>query len=92
MTLRHRNRMRRNGGDHLVRELELTDAIEMAESGSTETEIRRLAHEIHQFRHGVSGNAELDWLRAEAELRTSWGGLRRDRITVLLGTTPKGRR
>lgn len=70
MTLRHGNRVRKNGGEQIVRELEGANAVEMAGSGPTEDEIRQRAHEIYLSRNGAPGNAELDWLQAEVELRT----------------------
>lgn len=70
MTLRHGNRVRKNGGEQMVRELEATDAAEMAGSSPTENEIRQRAHEIYLSRGGAPGNAEVDWLQAEIELRT----------------------
>ncbi len=69
MTLAHGNRVRKNGGEQVVRELEATDAVEMADKGPTEDEIRQRAHEIYLSRGGAPGNAELDWLQAECELR-----------------------
>lgn len=69
MTLRHGNRVRKNGGEQVVRELEAAHAVEAAESGPTEDEIRQRAHEIYLSRGGAPGNAELDWLQAETELR-----------------------
>jgi hypothetical protein len=70
MTLRHGNRVRQNGRERVVRELEDADAVEMAESGPTEDEIRQRAHEIYLGRNGAPGNAAVDWLQAEIELRT----------------------
>jgi hypothetical protein len=69
MTLRHGNRVRKNGGEQVVRELEAADMVELAGRGPTEDEIRQRAHEIFLRRAGVPGNAELDWSRAEIELR-----------------------
>ncbi len=69
MTLRRGNRIRQIGGEQVVRELEATDAVEMAESGPTEDEIRQRAYEIYLGRNGAPGNAEVDWLQAEVELR-----------------------
>ncbi|MGE0480349.1 MAG: DUF2934 domain-containing protein [Vicinamibacterales bacterium] len=64
MTLRHGNRVRKNGGEQVVRELECLDSVETRES-----EIRQRAHEIYLSRGDTPGNAELDWLQAETELR-----------------------
>jgi hypothetical protein len=69
MTLRHGNRVRKNGGQQVVRDLECTDAVEMGDRGPTEDEIRKRAHEIYLSRGGAPGNAEIDWLQAEVELR-----------------------
>ncbi len=69
MTLRHGNRVRKNGGEQVVRDLERADAVEMGVRGPTEDEIRRRAHEIYLSRGGAPGNAEIDWLQAEVELR-----------------------
>jgi hypothetical protein len=69
MTLRHGNRVRKNSGEQVVRELECLDSVEMRESGPTESEIRQRAYEIYRSRGDTPGNAELDWLQAETELR-----------------------
>ena len=69
MTLRHGNRVRKNGGEQVVLELEVTDAVEMADSGPTEDDIRQRAHEIYLGRNGAPGNAEGDWLQAGVEVR-----------------------
>lgn len=69
MTLRHGNRVRKNGGKQIVRELEGAHAVEIAGRGPTEDEIRQRAHEIYLNRGGAPGNAEVDWLQAEVELR-----------------------
>lgn len=72
MTLRHRNRMRRTSGDQVVRDLQAAEACEQFNSSEpTRGEIERRAHEIYLSRNGAPGNAELDWLRAEIELRAS---------------------
>lgn len=68
MTLRHGNRVRKNGGAQVVRELECIDSVEMRGSGPTESEVRQRAYEIYVGRGGAPGNAELDWLQAETEL------------------------
>lgn len=78
MTLRHGNRVRKNGGEQVVRELEVIDAVEMADHGPTEDEIRRRAYEIYLSRNGAPGNSEVDWLQAEVELRFREGGARPD--------------
>lgn len=74
MTLQHRNRMRQSGGKQVIREVEATatGAAEMASSGRgpSEFEIRQRAHEIYLSRNGAPGDAVLDWLQAETELRT----------------------
>ena len=77
MTLRHHNRVTKNGGKQVVRELESADAVDMAESGPTEDEVRQRAHEHYLSRNGAPGNAELDWLQAETELRACRAGTRR---------------
>lgn len=69
MTLQHGNRIRKNSGKRVVRELDGADVVDIAASGPTEEEIRQHAHEIYLNRNGAPGNAELDWLQAEAELR-----------------------
>ncbi len=69
MTLQHGNRVRKNGGEQMVRELEVADVVEMADRESTEDEIRHRAHEIYLSRAGFPGNAAVDWLQAEVELR-----------------------
>lgn len=68
MALQHDNLVRRSGGEQLVRELELAAAAETGCGQPTEDAIRRRTYEIHLSRHGISGRAEADWLRAEAEL------------------------
>jgi tRNA A37 N6-isopentenylltransferase MiaA len=78
MTLRHGNRVRKNGGEQVVRELKSADPVEMAESEPTEDEIRQRAHEIYLSRNGAPGNAELDWLQAEAQLLACRTRARRD--------------
>ena len=70
MTLRHGNRVRKNGGEQVVRELQATEVGELTDSGPTEDEIRQRAHEIFLSRSGAPGSAEVDWLQAEVELRT----------------------
>jgi hypothetical protein len=52
-----------------VRELEQVDAANNADSGISEDAIRQRAHEIYLSRNGAPGNAEVDWLQAEIELR-----------------------
>jgi hypothetical protein len=69
MTLRHGNRVRKNGGEQVVRELQAAEAGEVADGGPTEDDIRQRAHEIYLSRNGAPGNAEVDWLQAEIELR-----------------------
>jgi hypothetical protein len=70
MTLRHGNRIGQGGGEQAVRELQDLAAAGMASGGPTEDEIRQRAHEIYLSRGGAPGNAEVDWLQAEIELRT----------------------
>lgn len=70
MTLRHGNRIRRSGGSHLVRELQSAEVEEPDKNVPTDAEIQQRAHEIHLGRNGVPGNAVLDWLQAEMELRS----------------------
>jgi hypothetical protein len=69
MTPRHGNRVRKDMGEQVARELECIDSVEMGESGPTESEIRQRAYEIYLSRGDAPGNAELDWLQAESELR-----------------------
>jgi hypothetical protein len=69
MTLRHGNRIRHTGGEQVVRELLAMEPGGLAAGGPTEAEIRQRAHEIYLSRGGAPGNAVLDWLQAEAELR-----------------------
>jgi len=69
MTLQHGNRIRKNGGKREVRELQAAEAGKVVDGGPTEDEVRRRAHEIYLSRNGAPGNAELDWLQAETELR-----------------------
>ena len=73
MTLSHANRIRKTGGDNVVRELQaaaVSDvAVHQPEIAPTEAEIRQRAHEIYLARNGAPGNAVLDWLQAECELR-----------------------
>lgn len=92
MTLAHHNRVRKNGGKQVVRELESADVLEMAESGPTEHEIRQRAHEIYLSRNGAPGNAELDWLQAETELRACGARARRDCVAELPGGPTSDRR
>ncbi len=68
MTLRHGNRVRTSGGEQVVRELESLDAAEMRDCGCAKSEIRQRAYEIYLNRGDAPGNAESDWLQAEAEL------------------------
>jgi hypothetical protein len=68
MTLQHGNRVRKNGGKQVVRELELADLVEMADHGPTEDQVRQRAHETHLRRASVPGNHLVDWLRVELEL------------------------
>ncbi len=70
MTLRHGNRIRQGEGEQVVRELQDHAAAGMVGGGPTEDEIRQRAHEIYLSRNGAPGNAEVDWLQAEIELRT----------------------
>jgi len=84
MTLRHRNRVRKNGGEQVVRELELADTVEMAERGPTEDEIRQRAHEIHLSPAGLRGRAVVDWLQAELELRVHKAKARLNEVVGLV--------
>jgi len=77
MTLRHGNRIRRDGGEQLVRELQMIEAEAMA-SAPTEEEIRQVAHDIYLRRGGAGGDPVLDWLEAESELRARKTGTFRD--------------
>lgn len=92
MTLAHHNRVRKNGGKQAVRELEFAEGVEMAESGPTEHEIRQRAHAIYLSRNGAPGNAEQDWLRAEAELRSCRARVRRDGVAEPRGVPSGGQR
>jgi hypothetical protein len=92
MTLRHRNRVRKNGGEQVVRELELEDAVDMSESGCTDNEIRERAHEIYLSRNVAPGHAEVDWLQAEIELRASKARARRNRVAEPPRGQSSGRR
>lgn len=76
MTLRHGNRVRKNGGAQVVREVQAAEVGELTDSGPTEDEIRQRAHEIYLSRNGVPGNAAVDWLQAEVELHTRKAGAR----------------
>lgn len=70
MTLRQGHRARRTSGDEVVRELQAAEACEQSFGGEpTRCEIERRAYEIYLARNGAPGNAELDWLQAENELR-----------------------
>lgn len=50
----------------------------------SEDEVRRRAYEIH-LRRGRDGNAVLDWLEAEAELRAARRSVRRPRHATFSG-------
>jgi hypothetical protein len=78
MTLRHGNRIRQAGGQQVVRDVRAAEASQMADGGPTEAEIRQHAHAIYLSRHGAPGDAELDWLQAEAELRARSARARSD--------------
>lgn len=69
MTLRHGNRVRKNGGEQVVRDLQAAEVGEPADSGPTADEIRQRAYEIYLSRNGAPGSVEVDWLQAEMELR-----------------------
>ncbi|MBX3396864.1 MAG: DUF2934 domain-containing protein [Phycisphaerae bacterium] len=71
MTLHHFNRIRRNNGGQVVREMLDIEAIEAAKAEPSDAEIRMRAFEIYLSRNGAPGNAEVDWLQAECELRAS---------------------
>lgn len=66
MTLRHANRVRRNGGKHVLRELEVADAFELADSDPAEDDFRQRVHDIYRGRIGARGRASLGWFRVEA--------------------------
>jgi hypothetical protein len=68
MTLQHRNRIRRIGGEQVVRELQAAEENEVFVGGPTEAEIRTRAREIYLRRGGLPGDTVLDWLQAESEL------------------------
>lgn len=67
MTLRHANRIRKNGGKHMLSELELADAFEMADNGPFEDDIRQRARGIRRGRYGGRGRAALGWFRTETK-------------------------
>lgn len=69
MTVQHPNRIRRGSGNQAVCELEKIEVAEPFDNHPTEEEIRHRAHEIYMSRNGAPGNAALDWLQAEIELR-----------------------
>ena len=69
MMLRNGNRIRKNGGMQMVRELKYFDSVEPRDSGPSVSEIRRRAYEIYLSRGDTPGSPELDWLQAETELR-----------------------
>ncbi len=68
MRSRSSNRVRQTR-DEQVRELPAAEASAMVEGGPTAAQIRQRAHEIYLGRNGAPGNAVLDWLQAETELR-----------------------
>ncbi len=84
MTLRHGNRVRKSGGEQVVREVQAAEVGELADNGPTEDEIRQRAHEIYLSRSGAPGNAEVDWLQAEIELRARKAKARPDRVVDLI--------
>jgi hypothetical protein len=67
--LNHTNRVRRQQGKVVIRETQTASRGLLAAILPTEDEIRRRAHEIYLRRNGKPGNAVLDWLEAEQELR-----------------------
>ncbi len=69
MLLRHGNRIRNGGGGQIIRDLQAAEAGTLVEDGPTEAEVRQRAHEIYLSRNGFPGNALLDWVQAEIELR-----------------------
>jgi hypothetical protein len=71
MTLQHNNRIRQNSGKHVVRELQDVEALEPANETPSEADIRARAYEIFLNRNSAPGNADVDWLQAECELRAS---------------------
>lgn len=67
----HENRVRRQQGKVVIHEAQTASRSLVAAVLPTEDEIRRRAHEIYLRRNGKPGNAVLDWLEAEHELRAS---------------------
>ncbi len=82
MTLQHGNRLRKNGGEQVVLEVQAAEVGELADSGPTEDQIRQRAHAIYLSRNGAPGNAEVDWLQAEVELRTRQAEARPKRVGI----------
>lgn len=73
MTLRHGNRIRKNGGQQVVREVQAAEVGELADIGRTDDEIRQHAHEINRGRDDAPGSAAQDCFQAETELRAPQG-------------------
>ncbi len=70
MTVRRENRVRKDGGEQVLRELKVEEACEQPSSSEpARGEIERRAYQIYLARNGAPGSAELDWLQAECELR-----------------------
>ncbi len=73
MKLHHENRIQRTAGRQVDCQVRVAEASGRDNSDSLETEIQRRAHEIYVSRKGEPGNALLDWLQAEIELRARKG-------------------
>lgn len=70
MTLQHFNRVRKNGGEPTLCELEAAESDTPSDRPEpTRLEIARRAYQIYLDRSGAPGGAETDWLQAEIELR-----------------------
>ena len=67
--LNHQNRVRPQQGKAAQHETRTSTRGRVAAALPTENEIRQRAHEIYLRRNGKPGNAVLDWLQAEQELR-----------------------
>ena len=70
MKLTHGNRTRRTTGDQMAAEFQAAHFCEQpGRNEPTRGEIERRAYEIYLARNGAPGNADVDWLQAETELR-----------------------
>lgn len=73
MVLQHNNRIRRRSGKQVIRETQAPKLAVMPNRKPTEADIRQRAHEIYLARGGMPGNAQLNWLQAEIEVRAHAG-------------------